>query len=149
MTDVKGGVQGEWTELKLYVQGNALADRNMQLELWYGEGEWGDETLYPGGCFFDNLTIRKATDDEIASETFQEISVIESGDYSGFGLTADQTDDFVALDTDDTKEWYYTKADERSKDDLMSVGKISYAFASGDSASEAPAAEAPAQEAAA
>ena len=139
LTDVKGGVQGEWTELKLYVQGNALADRNMQLELWYGEGEWGDDTLYPGGCFFDNLTIRKATDDEIASETFQEISVIESGDYSGFGLTAAQTEDFVALDTDDTKEWYYTKADERSKDDLMSVGKISYAFASGDSASEAPA----------
>lgn len=137
--DVYGGVQGEWKELKMYVQGNALADRKMQLELWYGEGEWGADTLYPGGCFFDNLTIRKATPDEIASETFQEISVIESGDYEGFGLTAAQTEDYVALDTDDTKQWYYAKADDRSSDELVSIGTLSYAFANGSAASEDPA----------
>ena len=136
---VYGGEQGQWTELKLLVQGNALADRNMQVEFWYGEGEWGEDTLYPGGCFFDSLSIRKATDAEIADGGFHQVSVIEEEDYEGFGLNEEMTVDYTALGTDDSAEWYYAKADDRSRDDLIDIGLISYGFASGEKMSDVPA----------
>ncbi|MBO5776454.1 MAG: hypothetical protein J6R35_03680, partial [Clostridia bacterium] len=42
------GSWGTWQQVTLKVKGNELADRKLNLELWYGEGEWGTDTLYPG-----------------------------------------------------------------------------------------------------
>ena len=135
---------GVWEEITFYVQGNALADRNLQLEFWYGEGEWGDDTLYPGGCFFDNLTVQVYDDvdkipDELKDEEWQQISVIEADSYSAFGLhDRTEPDDSIPVSTEKTVSdedeggWYYKPVDDRSKEENFDVKFIPYDIASKD-----------------
>ncbi len=131
---------GGWEEITFYVQGNALADRNLQLEFWYGEGEWGDDTLYPGGCFFDNLTVSVYEEmPDIADAKWQQISVIEADSYSAFGLhDRTEPDDSIPVSTkkvvsdEDKGGWYYKPVDDRSKEENFDVKFIPYDIASED-----------------
>lgn len=137
---------GGWEQVTLYVQGNALADRNLQLELWYGEGEWDDDTLYPGGCFFDNLTVQVYDDvdkipDELKDKEWQQISVIEADSYDEFDLDnkvwGTEPDYSISVSTkktvsDEAKDWYYKPVDDRSKEENFDVKFIPYDIASED-----------------
>ena len=135
---------GGWEQVTLYVQGNALADRNLQLALWYGEGEWGDDTLYPGGCFFDNLTVSVYEEmPDIADAKWQQISVIEADSYDEFDLDnkvwGTEPDYSIPLTTeknasDEAKGWYYKPVDDRSNSAYFDVKYLPYAEAAANDA---------------
>ena len=135
---------GGWDKVTLYVQGNALADRNLQLELWYGEGEWGDDTLYPGGCFFDNLTVTVYDKmPTIENANWQQISVIDADSYDEFGLNnkvwGTEPDYSIPLTTkknvsDEAKNWYYKPVDDRSNSAYFDVKYLPYAEAAANDA---------------
>lgn len=136
---------GGWEQVTLYVQGNALADRNLQLELWYGEGEWGDkDTLYPGGCFFDNLTVSVYEEmPSITGANWQQISVIEADSYDEFELDnkvwGTEPDYSIPLTTeknasDEAKGWYYKPVDNRSNSAYFDVKYLPYAEAAANDA---------------
>ena len=118
-------------QLTIKVKGNELADRQLQLEFWYGEGEWGEDTLYPGGCFFDSLTIKEydKVDDEAE---YEPLSVLYETDYAGFGLTPDAASpEFTAIDAAKEGEgWRYAMVDDKTSAELVTIGKIggSYAY---------------------
>ena len=137
-TDTKLEVQsdgywGSWQQLTIKVKGNELADRQLQLEFWYGEGEWGDDTLYPGGCFFDSLTIKEYSELGAGEneEDYKPLSVLEETDYAGFGLTPDAASpEFTAIDAAKEGEgWRYAMVDDRTSADLVTVGKIGGTYA--------------------
>ena len=128
------GNWGEWQKLTIKVKGNELADRQLQLEFWYGEGEWGTDGLYPGGCFFDSLTIKEYSEVDDESE-YQPLSVLEETDYDGFGLTPDAVSpEYTAIPASKEGEgWRYAMVDDRTASELVSVGIIGgeYAFETG------------------
>lgn len=135
---------GSWEKITFYVQGNALADRNLQLEFWYGEGEWDDDTsLYPGGCFFDNLTVTVYDEmPTIENADWQQISVIEADSYEVFELDnkvwGTEPDYSISVSTKKTvsdeeeERWYYKPVDDRSKEENFDVKFIPYDIASKD-----------------
>lgn len=125
------GRLGVWQKVTIKVQGNQLADRTVKLEMWYGEGEWGDSTLVPGGCIFDNISIEKF-DDESALNAAYPDGVLSSWDevtedaYKGFGLNG-ITDAFTALTTDATSGWTYSLVDNKTHVDMNSADSNLYA----------------------
>lgn len=124
------GTWGTWQQITLKVKGNELADRKVNLELWYGEGEWGEDTLYPGGCFFDNITIMEyATPEEIntafADGEIKEWEKIEASAYEGFGLNGATT--YTSLNADATEGWYYEVVDTNTFVDMTSNDSNLYA----------------------
>ena len=125
------GTWGSWQQLTLKVKGNELADRKVGLELWYGEGKWGESTLYPGGCFFDNITIMEydnATDLNNAYNDgdIKEWDSINEADYAGFGING-ATQDFVALGNEEVDGWYYNVVDTNTFVDMNSADSNLYA----------------------
>ncbi|MBQ8178786.1 MAG: hypothetical protein IJ033_06325 [Clostridia bacterium] len=125
------GTWGTWQQITLKVKGNELADRKVNIELWYGEGEWGEDTLYPGGCFFDNITIKEyATAEEInaaypAGEV-KEWEKIEAANYAGFGLNG-ATEAYASLSNDATEGWYYNVIDTNTYVDMTKTDSNLYA----------------------
>lgn len=124
------GSWGSWQRLTLKVKGNELADRTVKLELWYGEGEWESDTLYPGGCIFDNIRIEKYdSEDEINAEYAGEIShwaEVKEDAYNGFGLNGN-TDAFTAITTDATSGWTYSLVDNKTHVDMTAADSNLYA----------------------
>ncbi len=119
------GTWGTWQQITIKVKGNELADRKVNLELWYGEGEWGEDTLYPGGCFFDNITIKEYdTQEEInaayASGEIKEWEKIDTDAYAGFGLSG-ALSSYVSLSTDATEGWYYNAVDTKTYNDTTNL----------------------------
>lgn len=90
--EVTSNVREQWQQLSIYVKGSELTSRNVNLEFWYGEGEWGSDTLYPGGCFFDDVTINAysaeavAADVNLSAKSWVELSPIADADFSASGL---------------------------------------------------------------
>ncbi len=137
-TDEKAEVQtdgtwGTWQNITIKVKGNQLADRKVNLELWYGEGEWGSDTLYPGGCIFDNITIKEyATEEAINAEyangEIKKWDTIELENYEGFGLHNAQTT-FTALAKEGENEsgWYYNVVDQNTFVNMSSQDSNLYA----------------------
>ncbi|MBO8423666.1 MAG: hypothetical protein IAB16_01395 [Firmicutes bacterium] len=124
------GSWGSWQQLTIKVKGNELADRQLQLEFWYGEGEWGEDTLYPGGCFFDSLTIKEYTEVDDEAE-YEPLSVLYETDYAGFGLTPDAASpEFTAIDAAKEGEgWRYAMVDDKTSSELVTIGKIGGTYA--------------------
>lgn len=125
------GTYGTWQKVTLKVKGNELADRNVKLEMWYGEGEWGSDTLYPGGCIFDNISVEKfATEGDLnAVYSAGDISSWDSVDasaYNGFGLVG-ATSDFTALSSDATSGWTYALVDNKTHVDMTADDSNLYA----------------------
>lgn len=124
------GTWGGWQQITLKVKGNELADRKVGLELWYGEGEWEDDTLYPGGCFFDNITIMEydnVTDLNNAYDgEIKEWDSINAVDYEGFGING-ATENFVTLGSDEVDGWYYNVVDTNTYVDMNADGSNLYA----------------------
>lgn len=124
------GTWGTWQQITIKVKGNELADRKVNLELWYGEGEWEEDTLYPGGCFFDNITIEEfETAEEVntayAKGEIKEWEKIEASAYEGFGLNNGVN--FTALTNDATEGWYYNVVDTNTFVDMNSTASNVYA----------------------
>ena len=121
LEDKTSGAWGTWQQLTIKVKGNELADRKVGLELWYGEGEWGDDTLYPGGCFFDSVTIMEyATEGELDAEyddatygNHQAWDEIKVDDYDAFGLNG-ASELFTALGSEEKDGWYYNVIDDNT-----------------------------------
>lgn len=124
------GTWGSWQQITLKVKGNELADRKVNLELWYGEGEWGTDGLYPGGCFFDNITIKEyATAEDINAAYAGEIKEwekIEAKDYADFGLNG-AIDAFETLGAEETDGWYYNVVDTKTYVDMTKADSNLYA----------------------
>lgn len=122
------GTYGNWQQLSLYVQGSDLSSRFLKFELWYGEGEWGASTLYPGGCLFDDITI-EASDSPVAGASYEKLSPLVKEGFEKFGLIDNGTvssADFTKLSDAGAKlnNWDYEKADEKTSDTLINVGVI-------------------------
>ena len=125
------GSWGTWQKVTLKVKGNELADRKLNLELWYGEGEWEDDTLYPGGCFFDNITIEQfaEADDINAAYPAGEIKAwetIDAEDYQAFGLNG-ASDVFAPFATDAEQGWSYSVVDNKTYVDMSKADSNLYA----------------------
>ncbi len=111
------GTWGGWEQLTIKMKGNELADRKVGLELWYGEGEWGSDDLYPGGCFFDNITIMEYEDETALNNaypggTLEEWDRIMADDYDGFNLVNKaEITPFTALGDSEEEGWYYNVID--------------------------------------
>ena len=124
------GTWGQWQPITLKVKGNELADRKVGLELWYGEGEWGESTLYPGGCFFDSITINEYDNvaDLNANHTgdIKEWDSIDAIDYEGFGIN-DATQNFTAFGSEEVAGWYYNVVDTNTYVDMNAEGSNLYA----------------------
>ncbi|MDR0855628.1 MAG: hypothetical protein LBN25_04580 [Christensenellaceae bacterium] len=89
-------LEGRWETIELLVRGSDLADRNVNLELWYGEDNEGGAKLTVGGVYFDNLQITKLTNDEIAALSpsqraeYKQIAAIgDESDYANLGLSSE------------------------------------------------------------
>ena len=124
------GTWGTWQQITIKVQGNELADRKVGLELWYGEGEWGENTLYPGGCFFDNVTIMEYDSADAINSAYagdiKEWDSIDSADYEGFGVN-DATENFTAFGSEEKDGWYYNVVDTNTYVDMGSDNSNLYA----------------------
>lgn len=124
------GSLGVWQKVTIKVQGNQLADRTVKLEMWYGEGEWGSDTLVPGGCIFDNISIEEFESEEALNGVYAgEISrwdEVTEDAYLGFGLNGN-TDAFTALTTDATSGWTYSLVDNKTHVDMNAGDSNLYA----------------------
>ncbi len=82
-----GGLN-QWYQLTYKIKGNELSNRFINLEYWYGEGNWGEDTLMVGGCFFDNVSIQVYTRDTVpgGGSDYKTISPLENEDFAQFGL---------------------------------------------------------------
>ena len=118
---------GKWQQLTLKVKGNELSARQVNIEFWYGEGKWGEDTLYPGACLFDNLTIEKYTEETVDNAAdFYQLSVLQQGDYKHFGLIDNGTvssEGFTELDDSNTL-WKHKVEDTRTNATDYSSGII-------------------------
>ncbi|MFI3228576.1 MAG: hypothetical protein R3Y23_00225 [Bacillota bacterium] len=145
-TQVQTTTSGEWVQLTQYVKGNELSDRYVDLEFWYGEGEWESNTLTVGGALFDNLTITvyESADDVPDPDVYQELSSYTEEELAAFNLTdklyaADGVTelDYVDFGPDDdnvydngdsysfTDDWTFEFVDSRTSNDIASAGMIS------------------------
>ena len=82
------------------IRGNELSDRSVNLEFWYGEGNWGDDTLMPGGCLFDDVTIRvldPEKDTITDPSSYDVLSPLEAKDYEPFGLMDENAANYTGL----------------------------------------------------
>ncbi|HQC54602.1 MAG TPA: hypothetical protein PKX91_02645 [Clostridia bacterium] len=122
-----GETGGKWEELTLKIKGNELSARQVNIEFWYGEGKLGDDTLYPGACFFDDLTIEKYTEETVDNPNdFYQLSALQQGDYKLFGLIDNDpvsNSDFTAL-VDSKTLWKHKVEDARTSKEDYSVGII-------------------------
>ncbi len=128
------GTWGTWQQITVKVKGNQLADRKVNLELWYGEGEWESDTLYPGGCIFDNVTIKEyATAEELnaqyASGEIKNWDTIEEDDYADFGLSGTSAvySPLATEATDGENSWYYNLVDTKTYVDMSKTDSNLYA----------------------
>ncbi len=137
-----------WQQLTVYVKGNELSDRYVDLELWYGEGEWESDTLTAGGAMFDSISI-KAYDTAEDGVSYSELSSYTDEELAAFGLTETlydsdgQETDFVDFGPDDdnvydngssytfTDDWTFEFVDSRTSNDSAYAGIIA-----GDSAAD-------------
>ncbi|MDD3947584.1 MAG: hypothetical protein PHI19_07070, partial [Clostridia bacterium] len=119
------GQLGEWEQLTFNIRGNELSNRSVSLEFWYGEGNWGEDTLMAGGCFFDNVTITASK--TVANPTdYETLSPLEAQDYTQFGLLDNATQDFTSFVRDDTDgDWEYSFEDDKTSDEAGDAGIIS------------------------
>lgn len=109
----EGGLN-QWYQLTYKVKGNELSNRTVNLEYWYGEGNWGDNTLMAGGCFFDNVSIQVYTRETVpgGGNDYQTISPLENEDFSKFGLLDTAAENYTpfALNGNDAG-WAYSFED--------------------------------------
>ena len=124
---------GQWEQMTLYVKGNELADRKVNLELWYGEGELGSDGLYPGGCFFDNVSIMEYEDVTAlenahpgATAQVKEWESFMAEDYDGFGLN-NASQNYVNLGNEEVDGWYYNVIDKNTYVDMDADNSNLYA----------------------
>lgn len=120
---------GQWQQLTLKLKGNELSERQLNLEFWYGEGKWEEDTLYPGACLIDDLKIEKYTDENIDASgedktTFYQLSILQQGDFKEFGLIDNDpvsTNAFTDLESSNTL-WEHKPEDIRTSKDYYSSG---------------------------
>ncbi len=124
------GSLGEWQKITLKVKGNALADRSVKLEMWYGEGEWGSDTLYPGGCFFDNISVEEFEKADAINAAYEgdikSWKDVTEDSYNGFGLNG-AMNGFTALTTDAASGWTYSLVDSKTYVDMTASDSNLYA----------------------
>ena len=77
---------GTWQELTVKIKGNELSERQLNFELWYGEGKWDSDTLYPGACLFDDIRISEYDDESIVDagedpDEYYQLSILQTGRF--------------------------------------------------------------------
>lgn len=113
---------GSWQQLTLNIKGNELSERQLNLEFWYGEGKWDSDTLYPGACFFDDVSINSYTDDTIVAAgedptDYYQLSILQQGDFKYFGLIDNgtvSTSAFTSLENIPNTLWEHEAVDQRT-----------------------------------
>ncbi len=124
---------GAWQQLSVNVKGNELSDRYVDLEFWYGEGEWQSSTLTAGGAIFDSVSI-KVSDTAVDGTTYSELSSYTDEELAEFGMTEELTDangavtDFVNFGSDadskTTDDWTFEFEDSRTSAESAYAGMI-------------------------
>lgn len=103
-----------WQQLTFTVKGNELSDRQVFLEFWYGEGNWGEDTLMAGGAIFDNIEITVEDDVDNPAE-YVTVSPLTEGELNEYGLLTAPTDDFTEIPmNDEDGKWTYAFEDKKS-----------------------------------
>ncbi|MFA6867514.1 MAG: hypothetical protein WCR54_08400, partial [Clostridia bacterium] len=83
--DIEKTTQGteldKWNQIEFYVLGNQLSDRNLTLEMWFGEGTSTEYTsLMMGGAIFDNIEITEYSkaDAQATGENFTVLNKMDA-----------------------------------------------------------------------
>ncbi|MDR3186731.1 MAG: hypothetical protein LBU04_08065 [Christensenellaceae bacterium] len=116
-------VDGSWQQLTFRIKGNELSDRKVNLEFWYGEGEWGSDGLVTGGAIFDDISIISG-DNPLNNDSslYETISPINADESEEFGLVGNDTafasTNYIEF-TENTEEqpWKFDFADKRNAAD--------------------------------
>lgn len=125
------GLTGQWEKLTIKVRGNELSDRSVNLEFWYGEGNWGDDTLMPGGCLFDDVTIRVLDPEKVTDpSSYDVLSPLEAKDYEPFGLMDENAANYTELN--DVGVWQHSFEDSRTSRKAGDAAIINGAVADSD-----------------
>jgi len=112
------GVLDQWVQLTFKVRGNELSNRSINLEYWYGEGNWGEDTLMAGGCIFDNVSILTYTSDSLpgSASEYNMISPLEDEDFARFDLLENANPEYAAFPLNtDTNGWEYSFEDSNTE----------------------------------
>ncbi len=130
--DEGSNAAGSWQKLSVRIQGNELSDRKVNFEFWYGEGEWGSDTLKVGGAIFDNISI-KVDDEYPGTGDYEVLSQIQKGDYSQFGLDNAELLDgetvFREFGEDGSDLWDFSFEDKNSDPQNATAGYVAGAAA--------------------
>lgn len=103
---------GQWEKLTIKIRGNSLSKREISPEFWYGYGQWGDSTLVPGACIFDDLSIveKSSVDDE---SQYHQLSILSEGDFEAFGLMgAQNAGNFKRIEDTEKFVWKNERVDD-------------------------------------
>lgn len=120
---------GTWQELTVKIKGNELSERQLNFELWYGEGKWDSDTLYPGACLFDDIRISEYDDESIVDagedpDEYYQLSILQTGDFKYFGLIDNSPvsqNVFTTLEDTNTL-WSHELVDQRTSTSSYSAG---------------------------